>query len=140
MPRTSGPSRRRLIALSTLLLLAFALAGCGSGNAANPAPAAPSRADPGDVTIRLLAFRPEVIRVPAGRRITWAQQDPGAHTVTSGVVDPQPGGVAARPDGRFDSGPIAEGQSFSLALDQPGTYPYFCSIHPATMRGELEIS
>ncbi|MDQ4133801.1 MAG: plastocyanin/azurin family copper-binding protein [Actinomycetota bacterium] len=140
MPRNDAPPRRRLITLTALvLLLVPAVAACGSDRASSPAGAERADADPGGVTIRLLAFRPDVVRVPAGSRLTWRQQDPGAHTVTSGVIEAQPGGVVTRPDGRFDSGQIVEGQSFSLALDQPGTYPYFCSIHPSTMRGELQI-
>ena len=130
-----------------LLLMIVALAGCTSGNADDGAapnessstPDSVTSSPPDSVAIRLIAYRPDVLRVPAGTRVTWNQEDPGAHTVTSGVVEPQPGGVVAKPDGRFDSGEIAEGRSFSLALDQPGTYAYFCSIHPSTMRGELQV-
>jgi len=33
-------------------------------------------------------------------------------------------------DGAWDSGPLQPGESFSVALDQPGAYAYHCSIHP----------
>jgi plastocyanin len=133
----------------------FVLAACSSGAAEKPSsaaaekpPAAPAAtSDPSgtdvpgnEVTMRLIAYRPEVLRVRPGTQVTWRQQDAGFHTVTSGVVEQQPGGVMARPDGRFDSGQIPEGQTYSVSLDQPGTYPYFCAIHPSTMRGQLEVS
>lgn len=113
--------------------------GCSSDPAQTGA-LAPDGAQAADrVTIRLIAFRPQVLRVPAGTRVTWAQTDPGVHTVTSGVVEATPGGVVAEPDGRFDSGSLGEGRTFSVVLDQSGVYPYFCAIHPSTMRGQLEI-
>ncbi|WP_447969982.1 cupredoxin domain-containing protein [Nitrospira sp. M1] len=38
----------------------------------------------------------------------------------------------------FDSGAIAPGESFTLSLNQAGTYPYSCRLHPI-MRGIIII-
>jgi len=34
-------------------------------------------------------------------------------------------------DGLWDSATLQPGEQFSFAFDQPGTYTYFCSIHPS---------
>lgn len=89
--------------------------------------------------MELIRYRPEVLDITAGTTVTWLQKDAGVHTVTSGLVEQGGGGVTKVPDGRFDSGEIATGKTFSFTFDQPGTYRYFCSVHPATMRGEVQV-
>ena len=93
------------------------------------------------VSIRLVAYHPEGLRVPAGTSVTWTQRDPGFHTVTSGtaVVDAT-GAAAMHPDGVFDSGNLATGGRFSFTFPSPGTYRYFCRVHPATMHGSITVS
>ena len=85
------------------------------------------------------SYKPESLRVDAGTAVTWEQQDPGFHTVTSGTVEQGTGGVTEKPDGRFDSGQLATGKTFSFTFEQPGTYSYFCAVHPATMRGSVQV-
>ncbi|MDQ4131694.1 MAG: plastocyanin/azurin family copper-binding protein [Actinomycetota bacterium] len=91
------------------------------------------------VTMELIAFRPETLSVGVGATVTWTQKDAGVHTVTSGTVEQGGGGVTKAPDGRFDSGELATGETFTFTFDRPGTYPYFCAVHPATMRGEVRV-
>ena len=91
------------------------------------------------VTMRLIALKPDTLTVEAGATVTWEQKDAGAHTVTSGTVEQGGAGVTEMPDGRFDSGEIATGDTYQFTFDEPGTYPYFCAIHPATMRGEVRV-
>ena len=105
-------------------------------------------ADPGadvevevvEVEVRLLAFRPDRISVDAGRTIRWTQSDAGFHTITSGTVRQSGGTVTTSPDGRFDSGQLATDATFELTLTEPGTYEYFCAIHPATMHGVVDVT
>jgi plastocyanin len=89
--------------------------------------------------MRLIAFKPAALTVDAGTTVTWVQTDAGAHTVTSGTVQQGGAGVTEMPDGRFDSGEIATGETYEFTFDKPGTYAYFCAIHPATMRGEVRV-
>jgi plastocyanin len=118
------------------VLIAVTTAACG-GDAKETAKAAPA----GDtVTMRLIAYRPANLKVPAGTTVTWSQKDAGVHTVTSGTVVQGGGGVNEEPDGKFASGQIATGGTYKFTFDEPGTYPYFCDIHPATMRGEVQVS
>lgn len=39
----------------------------------------------------------------------------------------------------FDSGTIAPGGTFSFTFDDPGSYPYLCSIHPTLMFGRIVV-
>ena len=93
-----------------------------------------------EVVLELVAFSPEQLEVDAGTTVTWKQRDPGSHTVTSGTVEQGASGVTQRPDGRFDSGRLATDETFEHTFTEPGTYSYFCSLHPATMRGEIRVT
>lgn len=133
-------------AAGTLLIVAtLAFAACGrSGDTADAGAGTQNtqkqKASSNEVVMELIAFKPETIEVTRGTTVTWRQKDAGAHTVTSGTVEQGGAGVTQRPDGRFDSGDIATGDSFRFTFDEPGTYPYFCSLHPATMRGEVRVN
>jgi plastocyanin len=89
--------------------------------------------------MELIQFKPETIGVSVGEPITWIQRDPGFHTVTSGLVEQGAGGVTPKPDGRFNSGELETNKEFTFTFYQTGIFPYFCSIHPATMRGEVRV-
>ena len=141
-------ARRAPVGLAGLLGLTLVAAGCSSGTApqgskASPSPtaAAPAANGPNVVTIHLVAFDPPALEVAPGTTVTWTQTDKGSvHTVTSGTVDTDPtGATTTHADGRFDSGQLAEDKQFTFTFSEPGTYPYFCVIHQATMRGEVRV-
>ena len=46
--------------------------------------------------------------------------------------------TATSTTGAFDSGDIAQGESFSVTFTTPGTYDYFCTPHP-TMTGQIVV-
>lgn len=137
----------RIRAARALLLPALLLAACadpgdgGNGTADGGRDTVSEQAGPAGnaVEMSLIAFRPEAITVAAGDEVTWTQNDAGFHTVTSGTVEPSPGGVTPQPDGLFDSGELPTDETFSRTFDEPGTYAYFCEIHPATMTGEVVV-
>ena len=63
-------------------------------------------------------FDPETLTVPVGTTITWVNHDEVPHTVASS-------------DKRFtSSGPLDTGDSYSYKFTTPGTYTYFCTLHP----------
>ena len=76
-------------------------------------------------------FVPETATIDAGGEVTWSNDDSAAHTVTSGTA-------AVGPDGNFDSSLFMAGTTFSVVLDEEGTYPYFCMVHP-WMVGEIVV-
>lgn len=122
-----------------LALVAAALplvfAACGGGSSSTKA----AEQANASVTMRLIAFRPGSITVKPGTTVTWTQRDAGVHTVTSGTVEQGAADVTVHPDGRFDSKELATGKTFQFTFDGPGTYSYFCNVHPATMRGDVQV-
>ena len=124
--------------LLVLVLIAVVFVGaCGGDDKDDTGSSA--KATGASVTAQLIAFKPEKLTVEPGTTVTWTQKDPGVHTVTSGTVEQGTGGVTETPDGTFDSGDLTTGKTFEFTFDQPGTYSYFCRIHPATMRGSVQV-
>ncbi len=111
------PSRRTRL-LSVPLVLALGAAACGDtgdGGAQEPEGAT--------VVVETFAFAPDPVVVRAGTPITFENRDAIDHTVTAGTRE------APEPD-RFDGQLPEEGATFELVLTEPGTYDYFCEIHP----------
>ena len=85
------------------------------------------------VALKSLMFMPAVLHVKAGTTVTWRNDEPITHTVTSGRVtgvDKMTGLRSAQhPDGRFNATLKASGDTFSYTFKTPGSYPYYCDIH-----------
>jgi plastocyanin len=82
-------------------------------------------ADPHEVSIANFAFDPPRIEAGAGTRLTWTNRDRTPHTVTAD-------------DGSFDSGTLAPGDTFNVAVPRNGPITYACMIHPE-MTGTIEV-
>jgi len=90
-----------------------------------PAPtptATPTPLPPAVLASNIVGFALSDITVAVGTTITWANQDSAPHTVTSGV----PGSLTSE----FDSGSFGIGESYHRSFNTPGTFAYFCTIHP----------
>jgi len=68
-------------------------------------------------------FIPNPVTVEVGAIVTWDNTDTAAHTATSGTA-------VDGPDGVWDSSLMMVNGSYSVTLDDEGTYPYFCMVHP----------
>jgi len=68
-------------------------------------------------------FIPSTVVITAGGTVTWENTDTAAHTASAGSPADGPSGV-------WDSGLVVSGGSYSVTLDDEGTYPYFCMVHP----------
>lgn len=79
-------------------------------------PRAHAASDPG-VTISDFKFTARTVTVHAGQKITWTNDGPSSHTATA-------------KDGSFNTGVLKKGASASHTFTRPGTYTYFCQIHP----------
>ena len=79
----------------------------------------------GKVTISGFQYDPETVTIQAGGKVIWQNEDSAEHTAT---LD----------DGSFTTGDLAEGKLKSESFDTPGTYTYFCEIHPQ-MKGTVEV-
>jgi len=85
------------------------------------------QAPPAAVEVRIdnFSFGPAALTVPAGTTVTWTNRDDIPHTVVSN-------------DGAFKSKVLDTDEKFSFTFSKPGTYPYFCSIHPK-MTGKVVV-
>jgi plastocyanin len=77
-------------------------------------------------------YAPGNVSIPVGGKVVWANKDDEDHDVQSGTP------VAC--DGIFCSGTIAPGSAYSFTFTSPGSYPYFCLIHPGLMSGTITIT
>lgn len=77
------------------------------------------------VEISNFEYKSDPVRVEAGGKVTWLNQDSTPHTATAD-------------DGSFDTGTIDEGKIKSETFKQPGTFTYHCEIHPQ-MHGTIEV-
>jgi plastocyanin len=78
-----------------------------------------------EVVLGNFSFSPAMSAVPAGTTITWTNHDDVPHTVVS-------------TEQKFKSPVLDTDGQFSHRFDAPGTYPYFCSIHPK-MTGRIVV-
>ncbi|MGA8102756.1 MAG: cupredoxin domain-containing protein [Candidatus Acidiferrales bacterium] len=99
------------------VMIAMVLLSVGSPNgAANTQQAAPATVE---VQIDNFSFGPATVTVAVGTTVTWTNRDDIPHTVVS-TDDPK----------AFKSKVLDTDEKFSYTFAKPGTYPYFCSIHP----------
>jgi plastocyanin len=80
-------------------------------------------------------YDPENVESSVGSMVTWTNDDSIPHTVTSGVVENN----SPKPDGKFDSGILENGDSFPFVFDAAGEYPYYCTVHPY-MTGKVTVN
>jgi plastocyanin len=80
-------------------------------------------------------YDPESVETTVGSMVTWTNDDTLPHTVTSGVVENN----SPQPDGKYDSGIMNAGDTFSFVFDSAGESPYYCLIHP-WMTGQVTVN
>jgi plastocyanin len=90
----------------------------GMGEMAHPA-AQVAAAEPNTVTIDNFTFGPQTLTVAVGTTVTWINHDDEPHTV-----------VNEGTPRLFKSAALDTDDKFTYTFDKPGTYNYFCSIHP----------
>ena len=103
-------SRSRISAIIAITLLVATIAVSRNSSAADTKP-------PVAIKIDNFSF-PETVTVPAGTEVTWTNQDDIPHTVVSDDKT------------TFKSPALDTDEKFSFTFTKPGTYAYFCSIHP----------
>jgi plastocyanin len=77
----------------------------------------PASAGAKSVDISGHMFMPSDLSVPTGTQVTWTNKDSDPHTV---VAD----------DGAFKSSTLNRGESYTYSFSSPGTFTYYCSVHP----------
>jgi plastocyanin len=107
---------RRALPLAAALALAFSTPAFAQDTGQPTQVAATS---PSTVTIDNFAFAPAILLIAPGTKVVWDNKDEEPHTVTSAD-----GGMM------FKSPALDTDDKFSFTFGKPGTYKYFCSIHP----------
>lgn len=69
------------------------------------------------IAIEGFKYQPATLTVAVSTTVMWVNQDDDVHTVTS-------------VDGLFASPGLGRDEAFSRRFDAPGTYTYFCAVHP----------
>jgi len=69
------------------------------------------------VKIDNFSFIPETLTVKAGTTVTWVNKDDVPHTVVSTTK-------------KFSSKVLDTDDKYGHAFTDPGTYEYYCSVHP----------
>ena len=78
------------------------------------------------IEIKDFAFNPKTITVKSGEKVTWINRDEEPHTIVS--VEKQ----------FKKSSALDTDQEFTITAAAPGTYSYFCSVHPK-MTGTIVV-
>jgi plastocyanin len=101
--------QRRLSTSAAFLVAALAVA--------TLFPFGPARAEDATVNIDNFTFAPQNLTVKAGTTVIWRNEDDIPHTVASSTRV-------------FKSKALDTNDSFSFTFTEPGSYTYFCSLHP----------
>ena len=70
------------------------------------------------ISIDNFTFTPPTLTVKAGTRVTWTNRDDIPH------------GIAAQNNAFTRSNALDTDDSYSFTFTTPGTYQYFCYVHP----------
>jgi plastocyanin len=106
---------KRILEVGLLLAIVVVLAGLY--RTLKPRPVQASAVE---IRIDNFSFAPAALVVRKGTQITWTNRDDVPHTV---VED----------DKAFKSSVLDTDEKFTITTNKPGTYKYYCSIHPKMM-------
>jgi plastocyanin len=109
---------RTALAGTAALALLVAPASLPAAQAKSPTPPVMVQTVAGpQVSIQNFEFSPAMVEVPAGSTVTWTNNDGELHTVTSS-------------ENVFTSPGLDADETFSYTFSTPGTYTYYCKLHP----------
>jgi plastocyanin len=111
-------TRSLLIAIGSLALILTVV--LRSGNAAGQN----AQVQP-EIKVDNFTFSPETLTVPANSTVIWINKDDVPHVIAS-------------TDGLFRSKGLDTDDHYSFKFTKPGTYNYFCAIHPK-MTGKIVV-
>jgi plastocyanin len=117
-PHAATTWRAALAGIAALAFLALPATLLAGGPQSLPATPQVAKVAAGpQVHIDNFQFSPATLTVPKGTTVTWTNQDDMVHTVTSAAQT-------------FSSASLETDDTFSFTFTTPGTYSYFCKLHP----------
>jgi plastocyanin len=115
----------KAVRLSTIVLL-LALGACAQGASGGASSDEPVETN--EVALpKSYLFEPAAISVPAGTTVTWTNEDEFTHSVRL-------------LEGEEFEGMMKPGETLEFTFDEPGSYPYDCSLHPKDMKGTVQVT
>jgi len=87
--------------------------------------ASPAAAADAAIKIDNFVFTPDTLEITAGTTVTWTNNDDIPHAVGA-------------QDLSWKSHAMDTEETFSHTFDKPGTYEYFCTLHPH-MKGKIVV-
>jgi amicyanin len=99
-----------LVYLSALMIL-------GVASCKSQPTVAPKSPDGYEIKIDNFSFTSPTLTVPVGAKVTWTNRDDIPHTIVSS-------------EQKFKSKPLDTDETFAFTFTEPGTYQYFCGLHP----------
>ncbi len=108
--------KKMLWSLGMTAVITLAMILCAAGKASLTSAA---ENQPAGVAVNIdnFSFSSMTLSVPAGTTVTWTNKDDVPHNVVS-------------TDKLFASPVLDTDEKFSYTFTKPGTYAYYCSIHP----------
>lgn len=102
-----------------IIAIALVLLSAGTGNQAKAFAAFAGSQGATDTSVKIdnFSFSPATLTVPVGTTVRWTNADDIPHTIVSD-------------DKIFKSKALDTDEQFSYTFTKPGTYGYFCGLHP----------
>lgn len=125
-----------LITIMALAAAGFALVSCGSdddagtdvASAATTGPTSAPTVAKAQVLVLDNVYEPRLQNAKVGQVVEWKWDSSNQHSVT-GTFNGQ----------KIDSGTKSGNETFTFTFDQAGTFEYSCSVHGASMSGQVII-
>ncbi len=137
------------------LVFVLALTACGGGGTVERSQDPPqvwnvgTGASESSEAVQALDFYPNSITIHSGDTVTWSNSTTIPHTVSipqagqtppTGPPNPaQVGGNVFDNSAYISSGFITNGKTYSVKFTRPGTYAYYCTVHPPEMVGTVIV-
>ena len=108
-------------------LIALLLAGCSEPKKTATDDSKTPATAPAAVEVRIdnFTFTPGTITISPGTSVTWTNHDDVPHTATSTAKV-------------FKSQTLDTDEKYTFTFTKPGTYPYYCAVHPH-MTGQVIV-
>jgi plastocyanin len=116
----------RLLVIAVLLIAPVA-AGCGGSSSSGGGGSAVALKPGEAIGMKSLRFRPDHVRVPVGREITWRNDEGVGHD------------VVAQSGAQFESKTFGKNGTFQFTPAKAGTIKYECTLHPG-MTGTIDVT
>ena len=108
---------KKVVMLTFVMAAMMALGLSACALATDPANNTESKAMAATINVDNFSFSPATLTVTAGTTVTWTNHDDIPHNIVER-------------DQKFKSKALDTDDSYAHTFAEPGTYEYFCGLHP----------